>query len=639
MAIPSPDWETIEAVSLTLATYGCFPVKLCRVTDHTHPGEDQPCRTPGKRPWEKRWQQGSREENIPLLDAWKSMGFGVGNVMAGQVVGLDEDIPGGLDKWFAELNEPVPLTLTDVVPVTGKRHFHLLRHPNVQGELAGDFRLEDGTVVGEVARDGARQFVSPGAVWRKDDLYALREWNGVDAVATLSENATRRLLSHPTNGVAYAARPEQEGEWQWDESMGSRHNLLVREGRRLAGSVRDEALLVSVLSDWALRHGLAGRHPETGRIVDDAEVRDAATSALRKFEEDPAPITLLVPKAGEVIPVVVPVSGLFVSQPDYLAANSAVPAYVSPLAAYGTVSLVSGPPKGGKSTLVSNLFRAREQGTVFLWGDPVPAGPMSLVTEEGGYPVVRKTQGLTTLDILDRTAFVTAGLKSLDHLLLALDGWVADKPEPGLVVIDTLAVWGDIKDENDASAATQAITTIRVWAQQSGAAVVLVHHTRKGGGDHGEAIRGSGGIFAAVDQSIELGFTNDSLSDDRGLSIAGRLSFGDSKTLAFDRDTMTYSVTARVPVEKYPTDQFPVDGGGSTGWTNVEAGGVWGMTPQAANKHLKSLADNGVLVARFEQAPGSRAKHLVYHRARPLLDLDGRSVGDQMADIFSKDES
>jgi len=263
----------------------------------------------------------------------------------------------------------------------------------------------------------------------------------------------------------------------------------------------------------------------------------------------------------------------------------------------------------------------------------VPTGPSLLVTEEGGYPVVRKTQGLTTLDVLDRMAFAVAGLRSLDHLLAVLSRWVTESP---LVVIDTLAVWGDIKDENDASAATQAIVALRVWAQHYDAALVLVHHTRKGGGDHGDAIRGSSGIFAAVDQSVELAFTNDVLSDDRNLSVAGRLAFGESKTLAFDRDTMTYSVTTRVAVEKYPTDQFPVDGSGAAGFTNIEAGQVWGMAPTSANKHLKALCDNGVLVARTEQAAGSRAKHLAYWRARPLLVLDTRPVSEQMADIFAE---
>ena len=304
MAIPSPDWDTIEAVSLTLATYGCFPVKLCRVTDHSHKdpktGISHPCRTPGKKPEEGGWQKGTREKNLPLLDAWKSMGFNVGTAITDPAVGMDEDIPGGLTTWFEELGEPVPYTLGDEVPLTGKRHIVILRNPEVQGELAGDFRLNDGTVVGEVARDGARQFVTPGNVWRSNDgsQYDVRKWNGVETVATLSEAATRRLLLH-TNGVTYAARPEMEGEWQWSESMGSRHNLIVKEARRMAGTVRDPELLFAVVWDFSVRHGLVGRHPGTDRMVDEGEVRDACDSALSNFPEDLPGVTLLVPTAAE----------------------------------------------------------------------------------------------------------------------------------------------------------------------------------------------------------------------------------------------------------------------------------------------------------------------------------------------------
>jgi hypothetical protein len=381
---------------------------------------------------------------------------------------------------------------------------------------------------------------------------------------------------------------------------------------------------------------MLGQREDTGRWTNEQEVRDACDSALRKYDEDPAPITLLVPRAGEEVRTEIRTEELFVNVLDYHAQNSAIPTYVSPLAAYGTVTLVSGPPKGGKSTLISNLLGAREAGTVFLWGDPVPQGPMTLITEEGGYPVVRKTQGLTSLDILDRTAFAGAGLRSLGHLLAALDAWLTE--DPALVVIDTLAVWGDIKDENDAVAATKAITTLRVWAQSTGSAVVLVHHTRKGGGDHGEAIRGSGGIFAAVDQSVELAFTNDKQSDDRGLDIAGRLSFGETKTLAFDRDTMTYSVTTTVYADPYPIDKFPTTTSGQPGLTRQDAEAIWGVSQSKANAQLKALVDAGRLTKTMVQ--DGRNWRGDYHRV-VLLDLsaDTRSVGERITGLFEQSDA
>lgn len=489
---------------------------------------------------------------------------------------------------------------------------------------------------GEVRRSVGGEQSMALAPWalRSDGVYE-PDPGSPRELAVLPESVLHLIKSSPKpgvlggggNGLITIHRGDND-DWLWPEE-GGRHDTLRDRIRVWRGQGTVGEPLRALAWGYIERHAL---NREGWREITREEVERMCKGAEEKFDDDP-PKLALVPS---VDPTTIPISNLFVKQPDYHAANASKPTYVSPLVAYGTVSLVSGPPKGGKSTLISNLLAARQYNIVFLWGEPVPYGPMALVTEEGGYPVVRKTLHLPDLDILDRLAFVSNGLRSLDDLLAVLSGWVASLPEgePPLVIIDTLAVWGDIKDENDAIAATKAIVALRVWAQSTGAAVVLVHHTRKGGGEHGEAIRGSGGIFAAVDQSIELNFTNDEQSDDRTLVIVGRLTFGETKALAFNRTTMLYDVTTRVAVEKYPTDQFPVDGSGGTGWTNVEAGQVWGMAPTSANKHLKALCDNGVLVARQEQAPGSRAKHLAYWRARPLLVLDNRSVASQMADIF-----
>lgn len=565
------------------------------------------------------------------------MGFGVGNVMAGEVIGLDEDVPGGMTTWFEELGETVPVTIGDVVPLTGKRHIMVKRHPDVQGELAGDFRLNNSIVIGEVARDGARQFVSPGCVWRSGTNYDIRQWNGIDVVATLSEAATRKLLAHPMNGATYASRPEMEGEWQWSEDMGSRHNLIIKEARKQSGTIRDRDLLFAVVWDFSSRHGLVGRHPGTQREVDEAEVREACDSALAKYSEDPAPITLLFPKMGQPQPVAIPASGLFVNVIDYHAAQPTSVEWVSPLAAYGFVSLIAGPPKAGKSTLVANLLSAREQGTTFLWGDPVPKGPMALVTEEGGLAVVRKTQGLTTLDILDRRNFFEQGLRKLDHLLDALTVWCGSR-ERALVIIDTLAIWGDIKDENDATAATQAVASLTLLAQQTQCAMALIHHARKGGGDHGEGIRGSGAIFATVDQAIELGYVTDKTSDNRLLSLSGRLIFPEMHELGFDRVTNSYDETTSTYVDPSPIDQFPTSTSGKPGLTRQDAEEIWGMSRSRTGEVLKSLVESGRLVSSVVQ--DGRIKRNEYHRV-VLLDLsvDARSVGERMASIYAQSDA
>jgi len=635
--------DVIEVLSAVIADAGGFPVKLCQPVAHTHKvsGVDQPCRSAGKRPIQPQWEQGSPAHGMRYIYDWLDKGLNIGWCFDHRLVGLDEDQLNGLDRFFVALNEPIPVTLGDIVPLTGKRHL-VVKVPEGfdMTRLKGTFYDSEGKAIGELIHSRTKQLVAPGNPWTNSDLtmFDFRVWNGVSDIVTLSMAAAEALVPPNERPKAYETKGSSS-EWQWNEEDDeARHILLRNKNRELAGTVRDVKTLADITWQWGESHGLTGM--AKGREVTYAEVLELSEGAIRGYPADPAPVTLNVPRieghAPYVAPVVIPQTGLFVPVGDYIAAQPTNIEWVSPLAAYGFVSLIAGPPKGGKSTLLAGLLREREAGGVFLWGDPVPTGPTALVTEESGFAVVRKVQGLTSLDILDRRNFMTQGLRKLEHLVEAITDWCGQR-ERALVAIDTLAIWGDMKDENDATAATQAVATLTLLAQQTQSAMVLVHHGRKGGGDHGEGIRGSGAIFATVDQAVELSFTNDSLSDDRNLIVSGRLTFGETKTLAFDRTDMTYSITTKAMVEKYPTDQFPVDGSGAAGWTNVEAGQVWGMAPNSANKHLKELCDNGVLVARQEQAPGSRAKHLAYHRARPLLDLDGRSVSEQMADIFKAD--
>jgi len=73
-----------------------------------------------------------------------------------------------------------------------------------------------------------------------------------------------------------------------------------------------------------------------------------------------------------------------------------------------------------------------------------------------------------------------------------------------LVVVDTLAAFWGVDDENDAPKAVNALLPLQTLAQQLGIAVLLVHHLRKTAGEDGTAHRGSGAIVGAVDVAVEM---------------------------------------------------------------------------------------------------------------------------------------
>ncbi len=633
--------DVIEVLSAVIADAGGFPVKLCQPVAHTHKvsGVDQPCRSAGKRPIQPQWEQGSPAHGMRYIYDWLDKGLNIGWCFDHRLVGLDEDQLAGLDRFFAALGEPIPVTLGDIVPLTGKRHLVLLAPEGFDmTRLKGTFYDSTGAAIGELIHSRTKQLVAPGNPWTNSDLtmFDFRVWNGVSDIVEMSMAAAEALVPPNERPRAYETTGASS-DWQWNEEDDeARHILLRNKNRELAGTIRDVKTLTDITWAWGESHGLTGM--AKGREVTYAEVQELSEGAIRGYPADPAPITLNVPRieghAPYIAPVVIPQTGLFIPVSDYIAAQPTTIEWVSPLAAYGFVSLIAGPPKGGKSTLVAGLLRAREAGSVYLWGDPVPQGPTVLVTEEGGLAVVRKVAGLTKLDILDRRNFIAQGLRKLDHLLDALTDWCAHQDGRALVNIDTLAIWGDIKDENDATAATQAVATMTLFAQQTQSAVSLVHHGRKGGGEHGEGIRGSGAIFATVDQAIELGYVTDKTSDNRLLTLSGRLIFPEMHELAFDRVTNAYEETTSTYVDPNPIDKFPTSTSGQPGLSRKEVEEVWGVGPSETNKRLLELTRKGRLVA----GPAPTGLGKVYHRV-VLLDLsaDTRSVGERMADVFHDD--
>jgi AAA domain len=108
-----------------------------------------------------------------------------------------------------------------------------------------------------------------------------------------------------------------------------------------------------------------------------------------------------------------------------------------------------------------------------------------------------------------------------------------------LLVIDSLSFWAAFAEgaEKDAGAAQAAIDALGA-ATGLGLAVLLVHHQRKAGGEDGDAVRGSGAIFGAVDTLVELERLEDAPPGHRRLVAVGRWPTT-PPVLVIDRDAGT----------------------------------------------------------------------------------------------------
>lgn len=72
-----------------------------------------------------------------------------------------------------------------------------------------------------------------------------------------------------------------------------------------------------------------------------------------------------------------------------------------------------------------------------------------------------------------------------------------------LVIIDTLATFWPVRDENDATQVTSALLPLNTLLEKN-LVLMVVHHDRKSGGEEGTASRGSGALPAYADIIVEF---------------------------------------------------------------------------------------------------------------------------------------
>ena len=170
--------------------------------------------------------------------------------------------------------------------------------------------------------------------------------------------------------------------------------------------------------------------------------------------------------------------------------------------AAGTVTLLAGKPKCGKSTLTCALIEAVVSGATSFLGRDVDSGPVVLAAQESTGTLLPKLPRYENLLVLTRDG---AWPKPSWSQLIAAAVKEAERVGAVMLVIDTFSFWSGLKaeGEKDAGATQRALDALHE-ATTKGIAVLLDHHARKGGGEDGEAVRGSNAITGAVDVVLEL---------------------------------------------------------------------------------------------------------------------------------------
>ena len=185
----------------------------------------------------------------------------------------------------------------------------------------------------------------------------------------------------------------------------------------------------------------------------------------------------------------------------------------------GIVTLFSARPKTGKTTLLFYLLKATLARQKFLQCETSLKRKVLLLSEEPLSLLKRriKKHGLESDDFLIIPRFK---LKDWSEAV-AYANHAVEKEGVQLIVIDTIAAFWNVQNENDATHIMEALRPIQEIVQKHRVALLLIHHLRKADGSDGTAHRGSGALVGAVEIALEMGKLSNN-KEQRLLSGVGR---------------------------------------------------------------------------------------------------------------------
>lgn len=193
--------------------------------------------------------------------------------------------------------------------------------------------------------------------------------------------------------------------------------------------------------------------------------------------------------------------------------------------AKGNITLLSALAKAGKTTLLRCLFVAMKNDEEFA-GQPTRKNNILVLSEESPSEWADSREGVEGEDI--EHVFIwprpTRGIPSKGEWKKVIDGVsdMCNKKKIDLVVVDTISTFWPVDNENDASLVKRALVPLFKLTEDNGVALVLVHHFKKDGGNHGRASRGSSALVGHVDNIIEFRRNEDGYPKQRRLKTMGR---------------------------------------------------------------------------------------------------------------------
>ena len=263
------------------------------------------------------------------------------------------------------------------------------------------------------------------------------------------------------------------------------------------------------------------------------------------------------------------------------------------------LTILAGKPKLGKSWLVLDVANAVARGG-FTMGDRkcVEGDVLYAALEDNERRLKGRMAKVCALDGAwpDRLTFWTGMNRLEDGGLQELRDWIASVPGPRLVIIDTFAKVRSTKgrDEGVYEADYRAAAPLKALADETGVAVVIVHHLRKQAADDDplDAVSGSTGLTGAADTILVLNRGSEGVT----LYGRGRDIEEIESAVQFERDVCRWRVLGEAKEVRTSTErQAILDALKAAGvpMTPVELSDVTGHVRVSTRRLLFSMAKAG----------------------------------------------
>jgi hypothetical protein len=439
------------------------------------------CGSPGKHPRVNRGVKDATTDPATITEwwgQWPRANIGIATGKTSGISVLDQDGPEG----GAALKRNPPIRTPTVRTGGSDRLHYYLADP--RGHIKNRTKFEPGL---DLKGDGG-YVVAPPSRHASGEIYewiVLPDIPPAPAPAWLIEPAAEPSRAttdnRPGNPYLEAARHGTEAGW--------RHDVALQIGGSLLGRGVEPEVAKIVLRYYATRCRPPHDPEDCDRIVDDLATKDAV-------------------KFGDSVP---PLRGAIGSESNFHPERAADLLSAEPeperwlwdcFLPFGTVTLLAGYMKTGKTTFAYPLALAVAHGQPFLGYPTRQAAVLILAIEEPSRLILGRLRrfGLRSTDCVH----LHRGRLAYDNKTLAAIKAFVVEQGVRLLMIDTLSTFWGIRDENNNTEVIQRFKPLLILARETDCAVLVLHHERKSGGDDGRSIRGGSALFGLVDQALLL---------------------------------------------------------------------------------------------------------------------------------------